>query len=151
MRGRWAENARVPVIMPPLAWSITPPISQLTKTSRRLDVIKPKACLLLEQARAQTVIDEEPKSSRGPQKRSERQVGRERTCTCHNATFACSITPTLRRPTKISQRLDMIKPKARLLLEQARAQTIIMTNTRERSFPPTPPPWRKLLSLSSLV
>ena len=32
------------------------------------------------------LIDEEPKSSRGPQKRNERQVGGERTHTCHKAT-----------------------------------------------------------------
>ena len=34
------------------------------------------------------LIDEEPKSesSRGPQKRSERQMGRERTYTCHKVT-----------------------------------------------------------------
>ena len=33
-------------------------------------------------------VEEEPKISRGPQQRSERQVGRERssTYTCHNAT-----------------------------------------------------------------
>ena len=34
-----------------------------------------------------SVVDQEPKSSRGPQQqRSERQVSRERTYTCHNAT-----------------------------------------------------------------
>ena len=31
-------------------------------------------------------VDEEPKSSTGPQKRSERKIGGERTYTCHKAT-----------------------------------------------------------------
>ena len=46
--GRWAENASriIPVIMLPLACSIkTPTLSSLAKTSRRLDMIKPKAVL----------------------------------------------------------------------------------------------------------
>ena len=47
--------------------------------------------------------------------------------------LACSITPTLSHLTKSSRRLGMIKPKARLLLEQQRAK-IIMTDTRRRSY-----------------
>ena len=49
-------NARIPVIKLPVACSITPTLSQLTKASRRLDMIKkPKERLLLEQQRAQTI------------------------------------------------------------------------------------------------
>ena len=78
--------------------------------------------------------------SRNTKKRSERQINGERTYTYHKATtLACSTTPTLSQLTKASRRLDMIKPKARLLLEQQRAQ-IIMTDTRKRSHPPLPPP-----------
>ena len=42
------------------------------------------------------LVDREPKSSGGPQKRNERQVGGERTHTCRKAIpLACPITPTL--------------------------------------------------------
>ena len=57
MGGRWAENARIPVIKLPLDCSITPTLSQLIKASRRLDMIKPNARLLLEQQQAQIIND----------------------------------------------------------------------------------------------
>ena len=67
---------------------------------------------IIQKARAHGIhlkIDEETKSSRGPQKRSERQVGRERmyTCCLKAIPLACSITPTLSQLTKASRRLDM--------------------------------------------
>ena len=43
VRGRWTENARIPVIKLPLACSTTPTLSQLTKASRRLDMVKAKS------------------------------------------------------------------------------------------------------------
>ena len=124
------------------------------------------------------MVDEEPKSSRGPLKRSERQMDVERTYTCYKATtrllhntssksankslakawhdkakstpsfgaatsanrdipviklpLACSITPTLSQLTKVSRRLDMIKTKARLLLEQQQVQIIIIPDRQPR-------------------
>ena len=51
------ENARIPVIKLLLACSIAPTLSQLAKASRRLDTIKPKSRLLLEQQQAQIMND----------------------------------------------------------------------------------------------
>ena len=66
MRGRWAENARIPAIKLRLACSMTLTLSQLTKASRRLDIIKPKVRLLLEQQRAQIAMTDTRKRSHPP-------------------------------------------------------------------------------------